>query len=362
LETDLSLVWFFWFGGIVAKKKRIGILTGGGDAPGLNGIIESVVRTLCLAGYEVVGICDGFDGIYQQRTMPLDFASVEGAHGIAGTILGTSNKTGTAGRVDEFRKNFQALKLDGLIAAGGDGTMAGLQRVLEDIKLIGVPKTIDNDLAGTDATFGFDTACAVVAESVDSLRATADAHRRIIIVETMGRTAGWIALGGGLASYADVILIPERPFSRDALIEFINKKRQQGRRGLMIVASEGSHALGEDASIAFRVPGSFQAERYGGFAQSMERWLEEKTGWESRHEVLGHLQRARHPTTTDRFLTLAMGVEVARMVQEEDWNKAVVYRSGHVTRAPITDIMQPPRLVDLDHRWVKLAQSLDLFI
>lgn len=342
--------------------KRIGILTGGGDAPGLNGIIEAVVKSLSDDGCTIVGIADGFEGIFETRTRELKPASVDGAHQAAGTLLGTSNKSSTAGRVDEFRARFAELKLDGLIACGGDGTFQALSRVLTGLKIIGVPKTIDNDLAGTDMTFGFDTACAVVAESVDALRATANAHRRVMVVETMGRTAGWIALGGGLAGYADAILIPERPFSRQALKEFLIARQKSGARGCMIAASEGAAAENEKASVAFRVEGSPQAERFGGFAAALARWIETETGWESRHVVLGHLQRARSPTTTDRFLTLMMGVEVARMVKEDDWNQAVVYRNGHVTRAPLTDLMQPARLVSADHRWVTVAQSLGIFI
>lgn len=343
-------------------KKRIGLLTGGGDAPGLNGIIESCVRSLSDNEYEVVGICDGFEGIYEQRTKILKPEDMRTVHANAGTILGTSNKSGTSGREQEFLEAFKKLNLYGLIAAGGDGTFSGLQRVLKGLKLIGVPKTIDNDLAGTDFTFGYDTACAVVAESVDALHATADAHKRIFVIETMGRTAGWIALGGGLASYADGILIPERPFDKKKLAEFIKHRKSKGQRGLIIVASEGSTAIGEDASIAFHVPGSPQAERYGGFAQKLSRWIEEETGWESRHVVLGHLQRSRAPTTTDRFMTLTMGVEVAQMVREDQWGHAVVYRQGKIMRAPLSDLMQPARLVDPNHRYVKLAESLDIFI
>lgn len=348
------------------KSKKIGILTGGGDAPGLNGIIEAVVRVLTSHGCEVIGIQDGFEGIYEGRTMSLTLKDVTGTHAFAGTLLGTSNKSRTAGREEEFRKKFSDLKLDGLVAAGGDGTFAGLQRVISsgggELKMIGVPKTIDNDLHGTDVTFGFDTACAVVAEAVDALRSTAEAHRRILIVETMGRTAGWIALGGGLASYADVILLPERPFDRGALLEYLKQKKQSGRRGIVIAASEGAAAVGEDPSIAFHVAGSPQSERYGGFSERLARWFESELDWEARHVVLGHLQRARAPTTTDRFLTLAMGVEVARMVMENDWNKAVVYRKGLVTRAPLSDLMQPARLVTSDHRWVRTAQELGIFI
>ncbi|HVK61888.1 MAG TPA: ATP-dependent 6-phosphofructokinase [Bdellovibrionales bacterium] len=342
--------------------QRIGILTGGGDAPGLNGIIEAVVRSLSRQGVEVVGICDGFEGIFNRRTVVLDPARVSGAHCEAGTILGTSNKSGIAGREEEFRQCFASLGLDGLIAAGGDGTFAGLQKVVNGLKLIGVPKTIDNDLEGTEFTFGYDTACAVVAEAADALRATAEAHRRVMIVETMGRTAGWIALGGGLASYADVILLPERPFSRAKLAEFIRSKKADGRRGLIIVASEGAIAEKEEASIAFRVEGSPQAERFGGFSERLARWVEKECDWETRHVVLGHLQRSRPPTTTDRFLTLAMGVEVSRMVADSDWGKAVVYREGRIKRAPISDLMKPPKLVAPDHRFVQLAQALGIFI
>lgn len=343
-------------------SKRIAIMTGGGDAPGLNGIIESASRTLISHGAEVLGICDGFEGVFEGRFKKVTADCTFGLHQEAGTYLGTSNKSGLSGREAEFTQKFQALGCDGLIAAGGDGTFSGLGKLGGAIKILGVPKTIDNDLSGTEITFGYDTACAVVAEAVDSLRSTAWAHSRVMVVETMGRTAGWIALGGGLASYADVILLPERPFNRAKLIEFIRSRQESGQRGLMIVCAEGAHAEGESVEVAFRVEGSPQADRYGGIGERLARWIERETGWESRHVVLGHLQRARHPTTTDRFLTLAMGVEVARMALEGAWGQAVVYREGRVSRAPITDFTGEPRLVTADHRWVKLAQALRFFI
>jgi 6-phosphofructokinase 1 len=344
------------------KKNRIGILTGGGDAPGLNGIIESVSRVLLQQDYQVIGIRDGFEGVFNEQTFELTEDIVRGYHAEAGSLLGASNKSRVKGREQEFLSHYQNLKLDGLVAVGGDGTFSGLSNVSDGLKIIGLPKTIDNDLSGTDVTFGYDTACSVVSESVDSLRATADTHRRIIVVETMGRTAGWIALGGGLASYADVIIIPERPFSKEKLLAYVMKQKAAGRRGLLIVVSEGAFAEGESPQVAFKVTGSPQDERYGGIAQSITRWLDEKTGWESRHVVLGHLQRSRHPTTTDRFLTLGMGVEAAQMVMESAWNQAVVYRKGAIQRAPLADLMQPARLVDADHRWVKFAQALNIFI
>ncbi len=347
------------------SQTRIGILTGGGDAPGLNGIIEASCRSLLEQGYQVIGICDGFEGIYSGQNKELTLEIVSGAHGEAGTLLGTSNKSATGGREKEFLEKYRALNVQGLVVAGGDGTFSGLQKVAKvssELNIIGVPKTIDNDLAGTEITFGYDSACTVVAESVDALRTTARAHRRVIIVETMGRTAGWIALGGGLAAYADAILIPERPFSREMLSNFLKNKLRIGTRGLVIVVGEGAHAEKENPKIAFTVKGSPQAERYGGIAESLARWIEAEVGWESRHVVLGHLQRACHPTVTDRFLTMSMGVEVSRMVQENCWGQAVVYREGRVQRAPLADLMQPPRLVDHDHRWVKLAQAVGIFI
>lgn len=341
---------------------RIGILTGGGDAPGLNAIIEAASRVLLQNGCEVVGICDGFEGVFEGRTVPLTLERVQNAHSNAGTLLGASNKSGTAGREAEFLEKYQKLRLDGLIACGGDGTFSGLYKVSKDLNLIGLPKTIDNDLSGTEVTFGFDTACAEVAESVDALRFTAEAHKRIMVVETMGRTAGWIALGGGIASYADVILIPERPFDRGLLLKFIRDKQSAGRRDLMLVVSEGAYAKGEDRSVAFEVAHSPQKERFGGMAYMVARWIEQETGWEARHVVLGHLQRARHPTTTDRFLTLFMGVEAAKMALERAWGQAVVYRGGRLVRAPLQDLMGAPKLVDPDHRWVKYAQALGIFV
>jgi 6-phosphofructokinase len=344
------------------KPLKLAMMTGGGDAPGLNGIIESCSKALLGMGHEVIGICDGFEGIFEGRTKPILPHEIEGIHSEAGTYLGTSNKSSVVGREEEFKAKFKKIGADAMIVAGGDGTFTALARLGADVPILGVPKTIDNDLSGTEITFGYDTACSVVAQSVDALRATAKAHARVLIVEAMGRTAGWIALGGGLSSYADVILLPELPFSREKLIEFIRTKHQLGRRHLMIVVSEGASARGEDPTVAFSVTGAPQTERYGGIAERLARWIEKEAGWESRHVVLGHLQRASYPTTTDRFLTLAMGVEVAKLADERAWGQAVVYRQGRVMRAPISDLQGPPRLVDPKHRWIELARSLGIFI
>jgi len=341
---------------------RIGILTGGGDAPGLNGIIEAASRVLLSHDCEVIGICDGFEGIFENRNKSINTSNIVGLHAEAGTFLGTSNKSRVEGREAEFSKKFQALKLDGLIVAGGDGTFSALSKITPSIPVIGVPKTIDNDLPGTEITFGYDTACAVVADAVDALRATAAAHRRIMIVETMGRTAGWIALGGGLASLADAILIPERPYSNEKFLNFLNEKKKSGQRGLVLVVSESAHSENEKPIVAFQVKDSVQRERFGGIAEHLARWIEKQISWEARHVVLGHLQRSRAPTTTDRFLTAALGVKAAKLALESRWNSAVVYREGLVRSVALSEIQGAPRIITTDHRWVRLAQSLEIFI
>ena len=340
---------------------RIGIMTGGGDAPGLNGIIEAASRVLLRKQVEVVGIKDGFEGVFTGKTRPITLESVIGMHAEAGTFLGTSNKTKIAGRADEFQKSFATFQLDGLIAAGGDGTFKALKQLAPQLKIIGVPKTIDNDLQGTDVTFGFDTACTVVSEAVDALRATANAHHRVMVVETMGRTAGWIALGGGLSAYADAILIPERPFSRESLAKFLIDAHASGKPGMVIVVSEAAKAQGED-SIFSENRASPTGIRFGGIGERLSRWIETNTPWEARHVVLGHLQRAHYPTTTDRFLTASMGAKAAELVLSNTWNRAVVFREGRVLDAPLSDIQGEPREVSSDHRWVKLSQDLGIYI
>ncbi|MEN9723219.1 MAG: hypothetical protein RJB38_1205 [Pseudomonadota bacterium] len=345
--------------------KRLAVLTGGGDAPGLNGILEASGRALLRQGFEVLGIEDGFEGVFEGRVRKLSLRDFEGKHQVAGTFLGTSNRSGTQGREAEFVERLQRLQVEGLLVAGGDGTFAALRQINTAfpgaIQMVGVPKTIDNDLSGTEVTFGFDTACSVIAEAVNSLRVSAEAHRRLMVVEVMGRTAGWLALGGGLASYAEVILVPERPFQRDELLAFL-RLQKSSKRGLVIVVAEGASAQGEDPTVAFRVTGSPETARLGGIGQKLAGWIEAETGWESRAVVLGHLQRSRHPTVTDCLLTVAMGVEAARMVEEGCWGQAAVYRSGRVVRAPIADLMGPPRRIEPEHRWLHLAQELGTFI
>jgi len=341
---------------------RLGIMTGGGDAPGLNGVIEAVTKTLLGMGHTVYGIHDGFEGIFNHRMELLTEQQVNGIHAFAGTILGTSNKSGIDGRAEEFLTKYQQLKLNGLIAAGGDGTFKGLAMFNGVIPLIGVPKTIDNDLSGTDVTFGYATACSVVANAIDKLRTTADAHKRNIFLETMGRTAGWIALGGGLAGYADGILIPEKPFDFNQLKDFIMSKRAEGKRGLIIAVAEGAHPQGKSAKVSFTVSNSPEAVRLGGIAEYLARWCDSEMEEESRHVVLGHLQRAEPPTTVDRFFTLSIGTMVGSLVQQSAWGQAVSYKNGQVVAVPIEDFMGPPRLISLDHPWLSIAKSVGIFV
>ena len=339
---------------------RIGILTGGGDAPGLNGIIESATRTLLNLNHEVIGICDGFEGIYEQKIMPLTLDVVRGQHAMAGTLLGTSNRSGTEGREEEFLKAYNKIGIEGLIVAGGDGTFRCLKGVSEDLKIIGVPKTIDNDLPGTDATFGYDTACSVVSEAIDNLRVTARAHKRIILIETMGRTAGWIALGGGIASMADAILIPERPFNLKAFKSFLEEKLQR-QRGIIVVVSEGA-TLEDSVHRELDQSGASVLVSDYGIGERLSKWIELEVNWEARHVILGHLQRSHPPSTTDRFLTSAMGVVAARLAHKGDWGKAAIFKGGQINPVPIENIMGKPRNVDPEHRWVKMAQAMGIFI
>jgi ATP-dependent phosphofructokinase / diphosphate-dependent phosphofructokinase len=341
---------------------RIGLLTGGGDAPGLNGIIEATAKTLLRSNVEVIGILDGFEGIFQNQTKRIQWSDLDGLHAQAGTYLGTSNQTKIEGNEALFQSQLSHLALDGLIVAGGDGTFLALKRLAPNAKMIGVPKTIDNDLQGTDVTFGYDTACTVIAEAVDSLRATAEAHRRVIVVETMGRTAGWLALGGGLASYADGILIAEKPYSQARLKAFLNQQKSDGRKGLILVASEGAHAEGEGEKTVGTCQGGTDSKRYGGIGESLSAWIEGNTEWKARHVVLGPLQRSRGPTVYDRMLTLNLGQKAAELALAGKFETAVVVRSGECVVVPLATIQGSPRRIDEGHAWLKLAENLGIFV
>ena len=339
---------------------RIGILTGGGDAPGLNGIIESATKFLVNSNVDVIGVRDGFAGIYDKDTFELSIDTVDEIHEFAGTILGTSNRRGIDD-TNEFLEKFNELKLDGLIVAGGDGTFRGLGPLMEKVPVIGVPKTIDNDLAGTDMTFGHDTAVTVVAKALDSLRHSANAHRRIILVEAMGRTAGWITLHAGIASMSDGILIPERGVDLKELTTFIQNKAKLGQRGFVICVSEGVR-INNQEFIREVIPDSPETIRLGGVSAHLAKLLEKSTGIECRNVILGHLQRSHPPTTFDRLMTTRLGAKAAALVLDKKWGTGVSYQKGAVTEVPIMDFCSEPRLVSESNEYVELAKQLEIFI
>jgi len=314
--------------------QRIAINTGGGDAPGLNAVIRSVVLSALRRGWEVLGIHKGYDGLLDtSKIIQLDRASVRGITHMGGTILGTTNKgspfeyptrlpggeTAFVDRSDEVVENFKRLRIDALIAIGGDGSMKiAWDLAKKGLPIVGVPKTIDNDLTGTVATFGFDTAVSVATEAIDRLHSTAEAHERVMVVEVMGRYAGWIALNAGVAATADVILIPEIPFNIDAVCEKILDREARGRRFSIVVAAEGAADEGGEMVVKNHEQG--REVQLGGIAERVAAKIYEITGKETRTVVLGHIQRGGTPTTFDRLLALRFGAAAVRMVEERKFN------------------------------------------
>lgn len=340
--------------------KKVGIMTGGGDAPGLNGIIEAATKNLSSFGIEVIGIEDGFEGVYENRTQPLDPPLVDGSHQDAGTLLGTSNKRG----IDsprEFIGAFSKLRLDGLIVAGGDGTFKALSEVQDKINIIGIPKTIDNDVAGTDMTFGHLSACDFISRSIDSLKNSANAHKRIMVLETMGRTAGWLALNGGLAGYADAILLPEFELDIKKLVHSLQAKLSAGKRGLVVCASEGVKIEGEEF-IKQTVDGAPESKRLGGVSFQIAKILEDELGVESRNVIPGHLQRSEPPSVFDKLMTLKLGSLAAELARRGEWGTGIAYKNGGLAPGPLKTFTGPPRLVPKDHENIGFGRNLDIYI
>jgi phosphofructokinase-like protein len=353
-------------------QRRVGILTGGGDAPGLNAVIRAVVRSATTAGIECVGIEDSFDGlIFPGRTRRLTIADVTGIHRFGGTILGTTNRGNpfaypqrdSPGPVDHSARavdHFHALGLSALIVIGGDGTLA----IAHDfhklgIPIVGVPKTIDNDIVETSMTFGFDTAVAFATEAVDRLHATAQAHHRIMVVEVMGRYSGWIALYAALAGGADAALIPEIPFDLGRVAAHINARELLGARSSIVVVAEGAAPIGGSrVLIAPTRPG--QTERLGGIAERVSRDLEPLTDKESRHVVLGHLQRGGSPLAFDRVLATRFGSHAVDLVQRRRFGVMVALRSDRIVEVPLESVVGRARPVPLDSDVLQVARNLGM--
>jgi 6-phosphofructokinase 1 len=375
---------------------RLAISTGGGDAPGLNAVIRAVVLTAHRRGWECFGIRRGYDGLYlrggahdfaysqpyqgadrrrgdgEGGLMPLGPREVRGITHLGGTILGTTNRgnpfrwptrkaDGTVveiDRSDELVEAFARHRLDALVAIGGDGSLTiahGLWK--KGIPVVGVPKTIDNDVVGTEATFGFDTAVATATDALDKVHTTAESHDRVMVVELMGRYAGWIALHSGLSGSADVILIPEIPFDIDLVCAKIREREAAGRHFSIVVVAEGARP--KNGSVALvEAAKKGMVERLGGIGAHVAEAIAERTGKETRSLVLGHLQRGGSPTTFDRLLALRFGSAAVRAIHDGAFGTVVVYTPPNVNRIPIADVMGRQKLVPLDSGIILTARNL----
>ncbi|MCU0968307.1 MAG: ATP-dependent 6-phosphofructokinase [Rubrivivax sp.] len=346
---------------------HIGILTGGGDCPGLNAVIRAVTLALVNeCGARVTGIERGFLGLLTRRVRPLGIAEVAGILAEGGTILGTHNKcdpfhyfgaggADCSGQAMDFARE---LGLDALVAIGGDGTMSIADRFTAlGLPVVGVPKTIDNDLMGTDRTFGFDSAVAVVAEALDRLSTTARSHGRVMIAETMGRYAGWIALEGGMAGGADVILLPELPFSVEAVAARCRERESRGEPTLVCIA-EGARVRGEGLTVQATVADSPDPLRLGGVGQALQHRLQPLVESEVRTTLLGHVQRGGSPTPYDRVLATRFGYQAAQLVRRRQFGHMVALQGDDCTSVPIAQVAGRNRLVPVDHALLSAARGI----
>jgi ATP-dependent phosphofructokinase / diphosphate-dependent phosphofructokinase len=331
---------------------RVGILTGGGDCPGLNAVIRAVVRKGVFHYHdEFIGFMEGWRGLIEDQTMALDLDAVSGILPRGGTILRTS-RTNPSKRPDGVQRCLATIakhKIDALIAIGGDDTLSVAQKLHEaGVKVLGVPKTIDNDLGGTDYTFGFDTACNIVCEAIDRVHTTAEAHNRVMVVEVMGRDAGWIALYSGIAGGADVILIPERPFDIDKVAESIRHRHERGRYFSIIVVAEGAKfAEGAGAPVVQDMgKDEFGHAKLGGIANILAREIEKRTGFETRAVVLGHIQRGGSPSAFDRVLATRYGLGAIDMAHRGEFGCMAALRANKVVSIPLKEAISRNRTVD----------------
>ena len=355
------------------KKGKIAILTGGGDCPGINAVIRAVAKKAILEfDMDVIGIADGYDGMINEQYRKLSYDDISGIINLSGTILGTSNKANPyevpvkkdgklvfEDRSDAAIATIKKMGVDCLICIGGDGTLSISNRLSkEGVSVVGIPKTIDNDIRGTDITFGFDSAVYIATEGLDRIRTTAQSHHRVMIVEVMGRTAGWIALHAGIASGAEIILIPEIPYQIDAIVAEITKRKKNGRRFTVIVVAEGAKAKGGSVSVQRIVKDSHEQVRLGGIGFVLGNQLEKATEIETRTVVMGHLLRGGVPTPFDRVLATKLGTSAMDLVQRKRFGYMVGVKGNEIIDVPLEEVGKGPRHVTPDEFLVRTARSV----
>jgi 6-phosphofructokinase 1 len=355
------------------RIQRIGILTGGGDCPGLNAVIRGVAKAaIHTYGIKVFGFFDAFRGLVRGKGKWLAWDDVSGILTVGGTILGTTNRDNPFAYVDDPRhpehkrdasgdivRNYRKLKLDALVAVGGDGTLQCAHKMSRlGLKVVGVPKTIDNDVRGTDLTFGFNTAVTTATEAVDKLHTTAASHHRVMLLEVMGRTAGWLALTAGVAGGGDVILLPEIPYRVAAICEKVRERARRGKRFSIVVVAEGARPAGGTVVMRDRVAGSFEQVRLGGVSAVLAKQIEECSGSETRYTILGHLQRGGTPTPFDRFLATQFATAAVELVARGQFNRMVCLRGGRIGSGSLSVPGQGARLVPRGSPVIRMARSL----
>jgi len=358
----------------LANIRRIGVLTGGGDCPGLNAVIRAVTKSSIAYGMEVYGFLDGFKGLVKNNYVKLDYQKVSGIGHTGGTILGSSNRDDPfnfltikdgqevfADQSDRAMENLHDLDLDGLIVIGGDGSLHIADRFCDKgVKNVGVPKTIDNDLKATDVTFGFNTAVDTASEALDRLHTTAESHHRVMILEVMGRYAGWIALHAGIAGGADVILIPEIPYEVDFIINKIRQRYEQDKKFSIIVVAEGAKAKDGDLVVQKLVPTSHDPIRLGGIGNKLADEIERVSKIETRVTVLGHLQRGGSPIPFDRVLSTRYGVAAVEAFVQGKYGTMVSLQGQQIVNVPIKEAIEDLKKVDPESDIVRAARAVGI--
>ncbi len=352
--------------------KRIGILTGGGDCPGLNAVIRGVAKPAHDHGLTVLGIQDGFEGLVTGKAIELYNKDVSGILAQGGSILGSSNKgdpfhwpekhdniVKIVDRSDRAIKNYEAWNLDAVIAIGGDGTMHISKRLSDmGMNIVGVPKTIDNDLEATDQTFGHDSAVFVVSEALDRLHTTASTHHRVMVIEVMGRYAGWIALHGGLAGGADIILLPEIPFDWEAIYDKVEQRNMQGKKFSLVCVAEGAKAINGEMIVKSKDIKRTDPIQLGGIAEHVSKMISENTELETRYTVLGHLQRGGSPTPYDRILSTRFGTYAIELAIKKKFDRMVALKGADITSVTIEDAIKKQKLVTKTNQTLLTAKAV----